>query len=642
MTRAILLIVLFLSQFAALTPSRAAGIGDVQIEWKVVNRFPFFRNEAAFKFHEIAWRQYLLHVSTQALGATDRQALANRTAVIGIEHVLNDRFIPFTRHARENYDWRGWAARLHNATCWNGAERNHTGCGPVENYLSPSSYAIDVQLRQLTPDPLFAEYTCDWRVNDTAPTSAPCTDPVRLDLPPRGGAIAVSVNGGPEISLDARVNDRLVVGLGDSFASGEGNPDKPAAISGTSRFHNIYPAREKSDASSNALWLDETCHRSLYGYQLRTALQMALEDPHASVKFLGYACSGASVEEGILGPQSYVLYESRTSGPGDPVITRQRGGKRDAQMAMLLAELCEAKPEQRKGLWTCPDNRFRRNIDYLLLSVGGNDIGFSNLIAWATLRDGASSVLAKIFGASMSAATVRGNIDTILSQAYARLARNIEMALPLRGEDLPFDASRVILSAYPDILTDERGGICSEAAGDATLNVHATWLAFLDSRIENAHDQLAGLHRRMGEAAGDLGWTFAARTYEDQPLRQHGFCARDPSRLTEVTEQVSIPCWGPKAGCALNWRGAEGQWRPFDPQTESFPYALRQRWVRTFNDVFLLMNDKVLDQSGHVDDRASASVFSETTGAMHPSAEGHAAMADAIMMDLRERLAANE
>jgi hypothetical protein len=52
----------------------------------------------------------------------------------------------------------------------------------------------------------------------------------------------------------------------------------------------------------------------------------------------------------------------------------------------------------------------------------------------------------------------------------------------------------------------------------------------------------------------------------------------------------------------------------------------------------MTVNQKVLDKSGRVDDEASAQTFSETTGAMHPNAEGQAAMADAILMDIREEI----
>ena len=41
---------------------------------------------------------------------------------------------------------------------------------------------------------------------------------------------------------------------------------------------------------------------------------------------------------------------------------------------------------------------------------------------------------------------------------------------------------------------------------------------------------------------------------------------------------------------------------------------------------------------GKLDEQASAATFSETTGALHPSAEGHAAMADSLMLTMRPML----
>ena len=79
-------------------------------------------------------------------------------------------------------------------------------------------------------------------------------------------------------------------------------------------------------------------------------------------------------------------------------------------------------------------------------------------------------------------------------------------------------------------------------------------------------------------------------------------------------------------------------WRPFDPSTENYPYALRQRWVRTFNDAFMILNQKVVTKDGQIDEQNSEQSFSETTGGMHPSAEGHASMADAILLDVRKQV----
>ena len=60
--------------------------------------------------------------------------------------------------------------------------------------------------------------------------------------------------------------------------------------------------------------------------------------------------------------------------------------------------------------------------------------------------------------------------------------------------------------------------------------------------------------------------------------------------------------------------------------------------VRSFNDAWMVVNQKVLTPDARIDEAASARVFSETTGAMHPTAEGHAAMADAMLMDLRAQV----
>ena len=124
------------------------------------------------------------------------------------------------------------------------------------------------------------------------------------------------------------VRDLLIAGLGDSVAAGEGNPDRPVALSDEGfcfrRFitgaHSEYyrPGRAgfkgdrtcesgaRAQATSRewsalgARWLGQACHRSLYGYQLRTALALAVENPHVAVTFLPLACTGASIDNGVL------------------------------------------------------------------------------------------------------------------------------------------------------------------------------------------------------------------------------------------------------------------------------------------------------------------------------------------------------
>ena len=628
---------------------------NVQITWKVVNRFRLFRDPDLFKQQELAWREYGQHLNARSGSGEDSALLYYNSSVLGTEHMLNDRRIPFTKILRTKFDWHGWAASAVNQTCWNEKQRRHTACSDTETYVIPKFHEIEIQLKPLTSKTLVSEYNCIWHVGDNKELKAPCDEAVKAYLPyPVGAAISVNVEGERPISIDAKVKDILILGLGDSFASGEGNPDIPVALDELHRSQNLYPARTKPDVTGSAEWLDQLCHRSLYGHQLRAALQIGLENPHGAVTFMGYSCSGAAIDKGLLGPQSYVEYVSDTSNKSTESRAQPtHGGKKDSQLFWALRELCKVDLAKEQGIWVCPGKQFLRNVDFVFLSVGGNDVGFANLVAWATLRDGASSVLAKFFGATVPPDQFAANVKNNLGGAYARLAQAFEASIPLSNGDMAYDPSRVILTAYPDILVDENGKSCDGVGVDdrpedaypanQSLDRFSSWLVVTQSKLAAAHAQLDVLHRRMGELAGAHGWTYAGRAYDDQPFRGHGFCAQRKDRADDPAEMLMIPCWGkatrPTLSCQSGIFGQGTGWRPYDPAKQNYPYALRQRWVRSFNDALMVMDQKVVDRNGRIDEEASRADFSETTGAMHPTAEGHASMADAILLDLRPELA---
>jgi lysophospholipase L1-like esterase len=642
---------------AMAAPSKAQTLNstDFQIEWKVTNRFRLFNDASFFKLHENAWRQYLIHVNEQQISDEQKALLVSSSSVLGSEHVLNDRFIAFSRLERSKFDWRGWAATGDGRLCWNPDTRKHDLCGGEDDYVNPKGHEIEIILRPLVQNSLIGEYNCEWRIGNAPALTAPCDGAVTATLPyPDGADISVAVVGEQPITLKAKVRDLLIVGFGDSFASGEGNPDMPVEFSEGQRYKNLYPRRKNNDVSGSAQWTDKLCHRSLYSHQLRAALQVAIENPQAAVTFMGYGCSGASIAEGILGPQEYV--ESVTaSGASEESAGSSRfisGDSKDSQIRWLLRELCKVKPEEDDGLWTCPGNQFRRSVDYLFLSIGGNDVGFRNVVAWATLREGTSATLAKFFGATVPAKQFAENMRDILPAAYARLAKAIERAVPINADGQGFDGSHVILTAYPDMLVDETGAICPAGGteegeedrfpANQSLDVFSSWLATASGRLNSVHEQLATLDRRMRDLSGDHGWTYAGRVYGDRVFQGHGFCAQRSTLADDPAEVLMIPCWGkaerPTQTCESSWSGKAREWRPYNPVMQNYPYALRQRWVRTFNDAYMTVNQKVIDRSGKIDEKASAQTFSETTGAMHPNAEGQAAMADAILMDIRGQI----
>ena len=109
--------------------------------------------------------------------------------------------------------------------------------------------------------------------------------------------------------------------------------------------------------------MNAACHRSLYGYQMRTALALAVESPHLAVTFLPLACTGATIELGILAASAPANVRRRGTGASCPGSVRGQ-----------LAEL-EGLMARRKN--SAPT---AASIS-LLLTVGANDILFSGLVA---------------------------------------------------------------------------------------------------------------------------------------------------------------------------------------------------------------------------------------------------------------------
>lgn len=656
MPRLLLFIAVLFAIFPLPAEAQTLTTSQFKIEWQVSNRFRLFRDASVFKQHENAWRQYLLHVDQQGLASDERDSFVARTSVIGAEHVLNDRYIAFSSILRKNFDWRGWAAKAHDSLCYDAKKRTHAACGGIDAYILPQSHEVELWLsgRGVAVP---ATAVCEWRIGGQLVAQSSCADRVSgpgIALPFPGGAeISVNVVGEPPIISEARVKDLLIAGLGDSFASGEGNPNRPVDFSETRRFKNFYPLRRQNDAGGGAVWTDELCHRSLYGQQLRAALQIAIENPQAAVTFLDYSCSGASIDLGILGPQTYVERIASSERNNQLMARPVSGGAKDSQLYRLMRELCRQKPEMMDDVPACPNNDFRRPLDFMFLSVGGNDIGFSNIVAWASLRETASTSIAAFFGATVSADEFKRRMRDILPDAYARLAAALEARVPVTsGPDGVFDPSRIVLTAYPDLVTNEAGEICQAAPEEGvdedrypanqSLDMFSSWLTARSSRLAAVREQFSILHKRMRDLAGDHAWTFAGRIYADKMFEGHGFCAQNLRRVDDPAEQLMIPCYGmaerDTQTCQANFSGKEGRWRPYDPATQNYPYALRQRWVRTFNDAYMVINQKVRDRFGKLDEQASAAVFSETTGALHPSAEGHAAMADSLMLTMRPML----
>lgn len=208
------------------------------------------------------------------------------------------------------------------------------------------------------------------------------------------------------------VAHHLVVGLGDSFGSGE------------------------TAVEDQATWADPKCRRAPWSAQARAALALERSDPHSTVTFLHLACSGATVDKGLLAPYP------------DPPGHETYGPVAVSQVEEA-ADLTEG--------W---------EIDAVLLSIGGNDINFSPILT--TCAGTGNCPLTKwryIPPADMSRAEtglheeIMGRLGT-LPDTYERVAgcftgpRICSATDWSRSEVLGLAASSdVLLTEYPDLST---------------------------------------------------------------------------------------------------------------------------------------------------------------------------------------------
>jgi hypothetical protein len=671
---------------------------------------------------------------------------------------------------------RGWSSLLvrpqadshpdgQTDTCWSTIRRKHSNCDAYGDYVRPRGWIVRV-FDKTAPQ----NATCSWRGDrgayvgqaseatvhkkgglhtKTGPWQSPpnqdCSE-ARVYVPsdvsdPRkvkGSATIVRrAADGTETDVTVTPQDMLIVGFADSFGSGEGNPEQgalfadfPIAVPNT-----VLPARSSPDAwfpAERAQWTDRWCHRSVYSWQIRSALHLSQIDANRkqSITVLPYGCSGAEVFEGILYNFGGVENTPNPKATGHP-----------AQLGLAYQELCktyykagdqpgikdqpdwqtddalrravrngktidfsQARKEQVlqyvwRNIARCERNgpnefRFKRDVDYVLMVIGINDIGFAKWVAGAISDKPIVDVMGGFIPRTGDPETEMrlerlrfryGVFREALDQRFL-----VDAGLLSPGSNNGSILSKVLLPLYPRGLEDEAGNICAHgnqgmtvgtfpgAINDARqclkrglgfnsgifslFNVKGTVFAIRNRDDMDAIETFRDKHLNGGLAdfaatsPSRPGYTVTlAPSAADGAFAKRGFCAtRDPdSAITEhkclafdafklgppptcfpnpanciarSAESLHIPR-GPLAGVKPEWIGV---WRPFGPNG-FHPYAHRTRLFRTPNDVYVLINGRpsgsldttlpgVLDLGGRT-----------TSGAFHPTAEGHAIIAKMIM-----------
>ena len=211
--------------------------------------------------------------------------------------------------------------------------------------------------------------------------------------------------GDERVTEVVQARDALVVSIGDSIASGEGNPDK------------LGPK-----------WLEPRCHRSMQSGAARAAIALERGDRHSAVTFVALGCSGATIEKGLRNPYAGVAPNGRS----------------------LPAQVAELRALDRL-----------RPVDAVVLSVGANDIHFAPLVEFCIVH---SNCRDRRFdpehpvskGGEFSAREVEAAAIAALGPMYDRLAADLRRIVPPR---------KVAVLEYFDPLTNAKGEPCPGALG---------------------------------------------------------------------------------------------------------------------------------------------------------------------------------
>ena len=441
---------------------------------------------------------------------------------------------------------------------------------------------------------------------------------------------------------DVVVEDLFVVALGDSFASGESNPDKPVQFSGSremvydpkllreevaslppnpkaampsyglaaaddqinpkvlprrlmedelaARFNKLSsPAFQAAFDKSGAQWLSRDCHRSQYGYPFRVGIELALENRHRSITFASFSCSGAEVAAGLF------LEMDAREGFSDP-----SGAKVRPQLDQLSDLLCRGgaaartqqatytlpvfsvgstsiKAEKVTKSW-CPPQARKRPIDVVLMSVGGNDVGFGGLVAYS-MTEGASDFApaAVLVGSSL-------RFGPPVSRVYLEvLDERMKAVKDALHDGFGVAPARVLQSSYEPIQYDETGALCGSQP-TLGLDVHPN-LKLSKARLQETADFLRDFLGRLEciastskgkncptNLATGAGTGFTLVTDHLPEFTKRGICARDPKRALLDGINMRVPRRTP---------GAD-DWKPYSP-AGTLVYAHQWRLFRTPN-----------------------------------------------------------
>lgn len=378
------------------------------------------------------------------------------------------------------------------------------------------------------------------------------TYPVTLTVTYGEGVTSPTGQNPETFHQDVVVRDILIVSLGDSTASGEGNPDIPQ------RFHIVggFPVWD-----ADPVWQDRRCHRSAKAGAAQAALNIERMDPKTTVTFISFACSGATIDTQLF--DNYDVTKSRGWG----VLGPYKGAEAPSDFEYYhdTGDWSKYIPSQ---IWQLqdalipPEGKTTRQIDALIFTGGGNDMHFSDITTACVLSEFCYDLpmIEEDPRFPLNAYSPRQIVDRALARTPGRPIDNVPFNLQKLAEQIHLqinpNPTNVYVTQYYDLVSDDNGNPCrmmEDIFWPNPLLVVEPWEA-----AEAAEDALGSLNTKIYEAAENykaLGWVYVDGLASYKPTAEnpngtpglfyrHGYCATDNwIRRAEESELIQGPLY---------------------------------------------------------------------------------------------------
>jgi hypothetical protein len=305
------------------------------------------------------------------------------------------------------------------------------------------------------------------------------------------------------------VKDYLIVSIGDSFASGEGNPDIPGSL-----WYFPFPVPGMWFVDNHPRWQYARCGRSIWGGPAQAALAIERSDPRTSVTFLSFACSGSTIDTPFWEGNDI----NKPIGVG--ILRPYRGSEMPPNGSYEEDTFIPSQIDQVRAAVQ------GRTIDALIISGGGNDIRFGTVAEKCVMTANcwSNAYASEVPGGSLY------RLDTLVHRALVALPGKFDL---LDAEIDTLDFANVFITEYPDLTRSDH--INAENDLDRYCSLVGDILPGFDITPFEARQasQLAldQLNLRVEAAAGKHGWTYVGGIADQfrgsLDGKGHGYCASD-------------------------------------------------------------------------------------------------------------------